>query len=444
MAVLVRTSNKETMKSILFSVLLIVCCGCNRNAVSVNIDDVAIEYIKLGLAIGQYDPDFVDAYYGPDSLRPSTPPGPVIPKDSLIAAIDNLKAMLDKIILSAQSNDTIRMRANWISLQLTSFKGRLRIFTGESVGFDEESLQVFSVKAPVNNEEYYQTLVSDLDELLPGTGTIHERYQNLSKKFTIPKDKVDTVFKTAIAEARKRTMAALQLPEGEAFKLEYVKDKQWGAYNWYKGNYVSLIQINVDLPINIVSAVDWSCHEGYPGHHVYNMMLENKLFHAKGYMEISLYPLFSPQSFIAEGTANYGIEMVFPGAEFNNYIKDVLLPLAGLDTAGVELYLKALSLRKQLNYAVNEVARGVLNGTMSDEEILKWQLNYELLTKEEAGQSLQFIRKYRSYVICYNYGEDLVRNYVASRSQPPGDESRWTAYGWLLCNMVTPPDLLQQ
>jgi hypothetical protein len=34
------------------------------------LNKIATDYVRLGLVIGQYDPDFVDAYYGPDSLKP--------------------------------------------------------------------------------------------------------------------------------------------------------------------------------------------------------------------------------------------------------------------------------------------------------------------------------------------------------------------------------------
>ena len=35
--------------------------------------------------------------------------------------------------------------------------------------------------------------------------------------------------------------------------------------------------MNTDLPIYIDRAIDLACHEGYPGHHVYNVLLEKNL-----------------------------------------------------------------------------------------------------------------------------------------------------------------------
>ena len=401
-------------------------------------------YVRLGLTIGQYDADFVDAYYGPDSLKPAAAKSATFPKDSLLNAVHALQQQCQPFLDSSRANDSLRARAEWVNRQLNAFAERIRIFSGSFSSFNEESKQLFGVEPPAYSEDHFKSLVSDLDRLLPGKGSIPERMQQLSRKFIIPKDKVDTVFKTAIEEARKRTRARYQMPSNESFLLEYVTDKPWSGYNWYKGTYQSVIQINLDLPILIDRAIDLACHEGYPGHHVYNMMLEKNLYRDRGWVEISLYPLYSPQSLIAEGSANLGIEIAFPGTEGATFAKQSLVPLAGLDTAQLDLYFETLSIKSQLNYARNEAARGLLNGTIDEKEALRWLTEYALMSNETAHKSISFIRKNRTYVICYNYGQDLVRNYIEAKGGiASAPDKRWELFGWLLSNPVTPVDLLK-
>ena len=170
------------------------------------------------------------------------------------------------------------------------------------------------------------------------------------------------MFDRAIAECRGRTLPHVQLPANETFTVEYVRGKPWSGYNWYQGNYRSLIQVNTDLPIYIDRAIDLACHEGYPGHHVYNALLEKHLVRDRGWVEFSVYALFSPQSLIAEGTANYGIEVAFPGDERLAFERDVLFPLAGLDGSQAAAYAKIRALVDRLSYAGNEAARKYLNG----------------------------------------------------------------------------------
>jgi hypothetical protein len=408
------------------------------------LNSLAIEYVKLGLTIGQYDSDFVDAYYGPDSLKPKQDAAKEFPKDSLLANVNSLMNDL-KLISSSLTVDTNKMRASWMSDQLIAFGRRIRIFSGEERPFDEESRELFGVAAPIYNEDYFKAQIALLDSILPGKGRVNDRFQKLANKFIIPKDKLDPVIKAAIAEARKRTMAHYTLPAGEAFTLEYVTNKPWSGYNWYKGNYKSTVQINTDLKIFIDRAIDVGSHESYPGHHVYNMLLERNLYRGKGWVEISLYPLFSPQSLIAEGSANYGIEVAFPGDDKVKFAKNILLPLAGLDTAGVELYFKALAIKGNLNYARNEAARGLVNNTMSRDKARSYLTKYCLMNDETADKSLSFIKKYRSYVINYNYGQDLVKSYIERNGGTvKAPEKRWELFGKLLSNEVAPASLINK
>ncbi|NLR77932.1 hypothetical protein [Chitinophaga eiseniae] len=435
------------MKKQLWALLPVILFACTMRMPKATdngkatLDKLAEKYVRLGLAIGQYDPDFVDAYYGPDSLKPVGNKSITFPKDSFLKEIRYVRLQLDDIAKNT-TNDTIRTRANWMDTQLTAFSRRIQIITGVYAPFDVESKDLFNAMAPIYAETHYQSLIASLDSLLPGKGPVAARFQQLANHFIIPKNKLDTVFKTAIAEARKRTLSHYQLPATESFTLEYVTGKPWMGYNWYKGNYNSLIQVSVDIPIFIEKAIDLSCHEGYPGHHVYNMLLEKNLYRDKGWIEISLYPLFSPQSLIAEGSANYGIEMVFPGEEKIAYTRDVLLPLAGLDTTGITTYFKALAIKGALNYARNEVGRGLVNGTMSDSIASRWLRDYTLLNEESIAKGILFIKKNRSYVINYNYGQDLVKQYLDNHyGQQP--DKRWEGFGYLLSNEMTPKNLLE-
>jgi len=445
-------------KNLLYSLIFLSVISCKNETHQVDKDQdlnqLATEYVRLALFIGQYDESFVDAYYGPDSLRPkaihfvqeeSGETGKqVFPKDSLLAAVELLQLKL-MLYTSDETADSVKNRAGWILDQLTAFSRRIKIFAGDYSTFDKESKDLFGVWAPIYDEQHYKDLVNQLDKLLPGTGNIPDRFQSLANRFIIPKTKLDTVFKASIAECRKRTKQHYALPENESFTLEYVSDKPWNGYNWYKGNYTSLIQINTDLNIFIDRAIDVGSHESYPGHHVYNMLLEKNLYHDKGLIEISMYPLFSPQSLIAEGTANYGIDVAFPGNDKTVFAREVLLPLAGLDTTGISIYFKALAIKGQLNYARNEAARGLVDSTMTESEALRWLKEYALFNDETAAKSVKFIMVNRSYVINYNYGQDLARAYVESRIKAnPTSENRWKVFGDLLSKEVRIGDLMKQ
>ena len=401
----------------------------------------ATRYVQLVLALGQHDASYVDAYYGPDSLREAAARD-TVPLPEIRAAAESLLVVLGDTT-PAYADSVARLRHSYLRTQLGALAARARMLSGEHFSFDEEALALFAARPPRHDDAHFDSLVARLDSLLPGRGALPRRFEQFSARVAIPAARVDTVFRTAIAACRARTLARIPLPEGERFDLEYVTGTSWNAYNWYKGNYASLIQVNRDFPIALDRAIDLACHEGYPGHHVYNAMLEKALVRDRGWLEFSVYPLFSPQSLIAEGTANYGIDMAFPGEERTAYERDSLFPLAGLDPALAERNAAIRDVMVELNYARNEVARRYLDGQVDSAGAVALMERWWLQTPDRAAKTLRFIQEYRSYVINYNLGRDLVARWVeqvggASR------EGQWRAFGSLLASPRLPGELANQ
>ena len=301
---------------------------------------------------------------------------------------------------------------------------------------------MYDAVAPTYPDSYFQAILDQLEPLLPGRGALIDRYETFRRSFIIPPATLSAVFDAAIAECRSRTLKHVQLPPNESFKVEYVTNTSWSGYNWYQGNYRSLIQVNTDLPIYIDRAIDLACHEGYPGHHVYNGLLETHLVHDRGWQEFTVYALFSPQSLIAEGTANFGIEVAFPGDERLPFERDVLFPKAGLDPARAGDYYKVQALVDRLAYAGNETARRYLNGEIDRAAAAAWLTRYAMMSPPRAEQRTRFFDQYRSYVINYNLGKDLVKQYIESRGGTPDRPvQRWQEFTRLLSSPRLPSGL---
>jgi hypothetical protein len=373
------------------------------------LDQLAHEYVRLVLALGEHDPDAVDAYYGPADLQARVKAA-AAPLGEVARDVERLEAALGALARPADADSARRLQI--LRAQTRALAMRTAMQAGRRVGFDEESVALYDAAAPTHDAEYFDALVSALDAVLPGSGPVPARYELYRSAFVIAPSRLDAVFRRAIEACRDRTRTHVPLPEAEQFTLEYVTHKPWSGYNWYQGHYRSVIQVNTDLPIFIDRALDLACHEGYPGHHVYNVLIEQTLVRERGWIEWSVYPLFSPQSLIAEGTANFGIRVAFPDAERLAFERDVLFPLAGLDRRQAGRYQDVQRLAGRLAYAGNEAARRYLDGTASAEDAIVWLERYALMSRERATQRVRFFDRYRSYVINYNLGEDLVERFV--------------------------------
>jgi hypothetical protein len=404
------------------------------------LNGIAERYVKLVLALGEHDADYVDAYYGPTQWREAAR-AEKKPLEEIGREARPLVEELSGLDLSGEE-EMVRLRREYLRRQLESLAARAEILRGRKMGFDEESEALYDAVAPTFPEEHFQEMLGKLERLLPGKAPLVERYAAFRKEFIVPPGKLEAVFDAAIQEARRRTRAHTELPPGESFTVEFVTGKSWGAYNWYKGSGRSVIQVNTDLPVYIDRAVDLAAHEGYPGHHVYNALLEERLLRERGWVEFSVYPLFSPQSLIAEGSANFGIEVAFPGDEQLAFERDTLYPLAGLDAGRAAAYRDVAKLVEQLDYAGNEAARGYLGGAMSADQAVLWLGRFALMPPDRARQRVRFMDQYRSYVINYNLGRDLVRGYIEKNGGTADrPEKRWEEFRKLLSSPRLPSGL---
>ncbi len=412
------------------------------NAPEPDFNPVAEAYVKLVLAVGRHDGDYVDAYYGPEHWKAEA--------EATEQTLDIIRQQAEELVttLGSEPPDTAEkladLRWRYLRKQLQSLIARVDYLNGVRSTFDEEALALYDTTPRRHDEDHFQAVLDELEQLLAGEGfndgSLLERYEAFRQGFVVPPDKLDPVFRAAIEACRERTQAHIELPAGESFGVEYVTDKPWSGYNWYQGNFESLIQVNTDLPFSIERAVHLACHEGYPGHHLYNALLETHLVAGRGWVEYSVYPLFSPQSLIAEGTANFGVELAFPEGERMAFERDVLFPLAGLDTAKAQTHQRALELVAKLSYADNEAARRYLDGEIDAAQAADWLTRYAAMSPERAAQRVQFIDKYRSYIINYTVGQDLVRDYVEARA---GDEpaKRWDVFEQLISSPRLPSGL---
>ena len=404
-----------------------------------NLDGIARSYVGLVLQLGEHDDAFVDAFYGPEAWRAEAKADPGTPS-SIAASARSLAAAAGNAPVSGD-DPMNELRRRYLVTQLGAVAARADMVAGATYSFDEETRLLYDAVSPPRDAADFEAVLEKIDAIVPGDGPLPDRVDQFRKRFEIPDSRLSAVFDAAIEECRKRTEPWLSLPANESFRVEYVEDKPWGGYNWFQGDAHSLIQVNTDLPLRINRAVDLGCHEGYPGHHVYNALLEKNLVTDRGWPEFSVYALFSPQSLIAEGSANYGIKMAFPGDERTEYERAVLFPLAGLDESTAGDFYALEELLAELSYVSNEVARRFLDGDIDRAQAKEWLIDFQLRTPESAEKDLEFMAAYRGYVINYNVGHDMVEAYV-ERAAPDGDPAaRWAAFTRLLSSPLLPADL---
>jgi len=412
------------------SALALAACAAETPQPTMTLDEVAEAYVKTSLEIGTHEDGYIDAYYGPAEWQEEATAHPR-DKAALKAEVERLRSALKLI---EPDDELLVARRDFLDAQLRAAGARLEMMDGKVYPFDEEARLLYGAAPPPHELSEFDPLLERLDALLPGDGPVSTRVAAYNSRFVIPDDKVEAAILAATAACKAKSAEHIAMPEGEDFKLELVRDKVWSGYNWYKGNAQSLIQVNLDSDVTPDRAISLGCHEGYPGHHLFNALLEEKLSKGRGWVEYQVYPLFSPQSLIAEGSADYGRLLAFDDDETLALLRDTLFPIAGLDPAEAERYREVIKATSGLDEANLVIARAYLDGKADKAATKAALMKYRLSTDKQADRNIAFFDANRSYSINYVTGEQLVTKWIEARGKTR--DEKWKAMETLLSTPV--------
>lgn len=417
-------------------ILVTACTGETERDASATLDPLAESYVKLTLALGEHDPDYVDAYFGPAEWREMAAQNP-----RSLAEIATQAVTLAQEVRSVQvpaDDYLLTLRQDYIASYLESLATVAQMRDGLELSFDEESKRVYGFVAPTYPVEHYAAALDVIDGILPGDEPLHERVYDFDLQFRLEPDDVEAVVRAGIEECKRRTLQHMILPEREAFVLELVEGNPWGAYNWYQGNFQSLIQVEMSQPKPIGTSMTYGCHEGYPGHHAFSSLLDKNFLQDRAWIEFAVLPLYSPQGVIFEGTGDFAERVAFPGDSGDSFLREVILPMTGKEDVDLETRRKLAAAKHELRYAGIEAARKYLDGEWDRSQTEEWLSRYALVPPESMDSWFGFTERYRAYRINYVLGEDLVEAWIQAENPDGDNDGDWAALAKLLSFPPTP------
>jgi hypothetical protein len=434
-------SLRSTLTSIVVGALLallssvVVAAGAQR---ADSMSAIADEFIRVGLLFQNHDPSPY-LYFGPEALRTEARRQQV-PLADVVPQLIALRARIEALPATAAPEEQRRRRD--LAQRITATVTRGGILMGDfPASFDEEVRLLFDVQVPRFDEAHFRAVTAKLDSIIPGDGDLVTRVEAFREQFVIPPERLEAVMTRAISECRARARAHLELPADEQVTLSMTTGKHWVGFAEYRGKSQSTYHLNRDIPVHIERAIELGCHEAYPGHHVHATLVDQELVGRRGWNEYTLITLLGPLAVVAEGAANFGVDLAFSRQQRIEFDRTVLMPLAGLDGRQLETYYHYIDLLDELNFARNEVARKYLYEGLPREQAVQWLMEFGLETRATASQRIDFIDTQRVYVITYNHGKRLVRDYVMTKGQP-GSSEAWQAFQEILTTPLSPADLL--
>jgi hypothetical protein len=360
------------------------------------VSEVGSRYLRLGLRLGRHVDGMVDAYFGPPELAASVDAEPLHDPQQLVASADALLGELPD---------------GWLRDQVVGLRMFAGVLAGEVRSYGDEVEGCYGVRPTHTDETVFSAAHEQLEELLPGSGPLADRYERWEASMRIPAERIEPTIEAVIEGARAATRDLIELPDGEGVALEIVRGEPWLAFCEYLGAFRSHISVNVDLPMSAIELLWTALHETYPGHHAERCAKEQVLVRERGLVEETIVLVPTPQSLVAEGIAKLAPYVLLDG--------EGGAPIAAaVHDAGVDFDLEhALAVRRALEpcaWADVNAALLLHEDDANEADVHAYLRRWGLLSSELADHLIRFFKEptSRTYIVTYPAGRDLCDAYI--------------------------------
>jgi len=379
--------------------------------------DVLSRYLELGLRLDRHVDGLVDAYYGPPELRDHVRAEPARPPAALADDARRLLADLDAGVPVDDAPEDPRRR-RWLRAQVLGLRTTAERLAGVPIGFVDEIERCYGVRPSKVDESEFESAHRALDEVLPGSGPLRERYIGWREAQAVPVDTLPKAIASLAEDFRERTDRLFGLPEGEHVDFDLVTDEPWSGFNYYLGDLRSRVVINTDLPVLSTSLGHLVAHEAYPGHHTEHSRKEVGLVRRQRRLEETIFVVGAPQCLLAEGLADLGLEVICP-ADAAEVVAGHLRPLGIRYDAEVAVRVREAA--EALDRVRGNVALLLHAEGRDPDDAVAYAERWALLPRNRAEKVVQFQTDptWRAYIFCYLEGLRLCRSFTG------GDPARF-------------------
>ncbi|MEO8208025.1 MAG: hypothetical protein ABI598_03235 [Chloroflexota bacterium] len=394
------------------------------------------DYLLLALRLDQHRPGLVDGYYGPadikaqadmEALRP-----PAHLADDAVGIRERLPAEIDDL-----------PRREFLRAQLVALEAQARISAGAPIPYEELVGLYFDMPMRRVDEALFRSALSDLDAVLPGAGPHEPRLEAWDRQFTIEPDRVQIVADHLAERFRARAAELFDLPDGEAARINLVRNRPWSGYHWYEGGRRSRVELNLDLPVRLPALMHTVAHETYPGHHLEAATKEARLVDAGRRTEHTLLSINTPECLLREGLADLGYGFAVPPADESALIEEMIRRF-DLPVARDPVAMRAVGAAQPVIRQARAVLRGISGNAAlmrhvdgrSHEDVADYLVTAGARTPAAAEKQLEFIEHplWRTYVFVYREGEALLDRWLKRLA----DTEHPSQFARLLAEPLTP------
>jgi hypothetical protein len=373
-------------------------------------DGIARSYVRLALRLDRLVPGVLDAYLGDPGEGAAVDAEPVPEPDDLVREADRLRGALDR------DREPEPGRVAFLDAQLRACRVLAEKAGGREIGFVDEIERCFGVRIARADPDRYRAAHRDLAVLLGGTGPLHERLAAFRDGDRLPVAHLPTALTAAAGALRARTASALGLPAGEEVTLEVVDDAPWSGFSRWIGPLRSAVAVNGGIGHRVTHLPLLVAHEAYPGHHTEHCRVAADSARRP---ERAVFLARTPQSLVAEGAAELGLEVVV-GAGWGRWNAEVLAA-AGVpvDLGRAELGEAVETVMARLAPVRQDAALMLHAEHRPADEVVAHLCRWLLVDEARARRMLEFLGhpRWRTHTTTYVEGARLLRPWLTGASR---------------------------
>jgi hypothetical protein len=333
-------------------------------------------------------------------------------------------------------------RIDYIIDHVVNLHTRTRLLLGEHMSYNTMTDGMYSLIAPEYGHEMFDRIISDLQQELPGSGTIQERIAEFRQKITVPPEKLLTVLQGCTQAFHDMSMQNMAIT-GNSMprvrvrpypnpKMEFLSILFGYDYNHleYERNFNSNSIWTAD---HIVECIG---HEMEPGHLTYYEKRTQTMIDTC-WPEMAVVSLYSSSSAFTEGSARYVIDLCFDRSidKKTDFEREYVFKPAGLDLG----LLKTMPLWHRFSeiagYAKLEATRHLWDHTWSAEEALAFLKKYAFVDQKANVDEVYNLAGDMGHFTSHDHARDVVKDYFDSVADTVQDQ--WRLYERLCCSHVS-------
>lgn len=384
-------------------------------------EELARAYVRLGLRLDRILPGVLDVHLGDPADVARVAGEPTLDPAALAREADRLGAAVPGSGLATD-------RAAFLDGQLRACRVLADRAGGRAVGFVDEVEGCYGVRISPGDPDRYREAHRALDALLGGRGPLPERLAGFRARDRVPAARLAVAVRTSLAALRARTATVLGLPPGEEVVLDVVESAAWSGFSRRLGPRRSAVSVNAGAGHRWTHLPLLVAHEAYPGHHTEHCRAEWRRDTPGGAPpEREVFLARTPQSLVAEGAAELGLEVVV-GPGWGVWNAEVLAEV------GIELDPERAAIGEALETVMAGLAEVRQDAALmlhaqdrSADDVAAHLRRWLLVDETRARRMLEFLAhpRWRTHTTTYVEGVRLLRPWLFGADAPEPATARF-------------------